>query len=123
MPIFGRHLLIEYEGIEADRLNDLQQVAQWMRNAAEASGATIVHSKFHPFSPTGISGVVIIQESHLTIHTWPELGYAAVDIFTCGEDVDPRKACSYLEKAFNATHCDCREFPRGPIHLPERTTS
>ena len=85
-----------------------------MQEAARRAGATIIHSRFHPFSPMGISGVVLIQESHLTIHTWPELGYAAVDVFTCGPDVDPWKACEFLQESLHAEHCEAREYERGP---------
>ncbi|MCQ2559741.1 MAG: adenosylmethionine decarboxylase, partial [Clostridia bacterium] len=68
---------------------------------------------FHKFSPQGVSGVVVISESHLAIHTWPELGYAAVDVFTCGEKVDPWDACDYLVKGFQADSIEAKEVKRG----------
>ncbi len=73
-----------------------------MRQAAEEAGATIVDSSFHRFLPHGISGVVVIAESHLAIHTWPEYGYAAIDLFTCGDEVNPWKAFEFLRIKFDA---------------------
>ena len=83
--ILGKHILLELYECPFEKLNDLAFLEQALKKAASTMGATVVNSNFHHFSPIGISGVVIIQESHLTIHTWPEYNYAAVDIFTCGE--------------------------------------
>ncbi|HBI26269.1 MAG TPA: adenosylmethionine decarboxylase, partial [Peptococcaceae bacterium] len=70
-------------------------------------------SVFHKFSPQGVSGVVIISESHLTIHTWPELGYAAVDVFTCGDKINPWDACKHLSEILQAEHVTATEMRRG----------
>ncbi len=70
-----------------------------MVSAAEEAGATVINSTFHHFSPIGVSGVVVIEESHLAIHSWPEFGYAAIDVFTCGDSVDPWISYKYLEEA------------------------
>jgi len=70
---------------------------------------------FHMFNPYGVSGVVVISESHLAIHTWPEYGYAAVDIFTCGSTVDPWLACDYLKEKFEAGHYEASEMQRGHV--------
>jgi len=80
----GRHLLVEYHGCDPAALNDVTAVERLARAAAEAAGARIVAATFHPFQPHGVSGVVVVEESHLAIHTWPESGYAAVDFYTCG---------------------------------------
>lgn len=80
----GSHLLIEYHGCSAGILNDVARIESLMLRAAQAAGATVVASTFHRFAPHGVSGVVVVKESHLSIHTWPEHGYAAVDIYTCG---------------------------------------
>jgi S-adenosylmethionine decarboxylase len=84
-----------------------------MNSAAVSSGATVVRSVFHLFNPHGISGVVVIAESHLAIHTWPEFRYAAVDIFTCGDDVDPWKAHDYIKRELKAETASTVEMSRG----------
>lgn len=121
MKALGRHILIELTGCEAARLDDVGVIEDAMRTAASEAGATIVQSTFHQFSPIGVSGVVVIQESHLAIHTWPEYGYAAVDLFTCGEQLEPWKAFEWLKSVFQAKHHSCLELHRGPIETLART--
>lgn len=113
LKMLGRHLLIEYYNCDEEILKNHDLVEKHMNEAAKKSGATIVNSVFHHFNPYGVSGAVIIQESHLSIHTWPEYGYAAVDVFTCGNEVDPWKAFYYLEKEFKAQKVESSEQPRG----------
>jgi S-adenosylmethionine decarboxylase len=108
----GRHLLAEYSGCDADVLNDLERVETLMKRAAEASGTTIVATVFHPFTPQGVSGVVVVEESHLSIHTWPEHGYAAVDFFTCGEG-DPELAHAVLREGLMAQQAEIMMVDRG----------
>lgn len=98
----GRHLVADFKLCDYVRLSDTQTVEQSMLNAARVSGATIVDSKFRHFDPHGVSGFVIISESHFSIHTWPEYSYAAVDIFTCGDGIDFDIALESLKKAFGA---------------------
>ena len=114
MTALGHHLLVEFEGCDAASLADLEQVTSAMLRAAEASGATIVTHSFHHFSPHGVSGAVIIAESHLAIHTWPEHGFAAVDFFTCGK-VDMDCGLAVLKRAFSATAETRLELERGPL--------
>ena len=102
MKILGRHLIVEYTGCDRNILDDARLIEEHMNNAAKAAGATVIQSVFHQFSPQGVSGVVVIAESHISIHTWPEYGYAAVDFFTCGEAVDPRKAQDYMKEKLHA---------------------
>lgn len=109
----GRHVLAEIYGCSEDILNDIQSVEKIMVKAALAAGAEIREVAFHKFSPQGVSGVVVISESHLAIHTWPELGYAAVDVFTCGETVDPWVSCNYIKEHFWAQRMDAKEVKRG----------
>jgi len=109
----GRHILAEFYGCSFEVLNDLELVKKHMIDAALVAGAEIRESVFHKFSPQGVSGVVVISDSHLAIHTWPELGYAAVDVFTCGERVDPWDACRYLSEKFQAEHITASEMRRG----------
>lgn len=121
MKALGRHVLAEFYGCEFDTLNDIKLVEKIMVNAALEAGAEVREYVFHKFSPQGVSGVVVISESHLAIHTWPELGYAAVDVFTCGEKVDPWEACNYLTRNFRAKRVIAKEQKRGIIfETPER---
>jgi S-adenosylmethionine decarboxylase proenzyme len=117
MTALGRHILVEYYDCDARVLNNLRLVENSMKEAALKAGSTIVDSIFRRFAPHGISGVVVIAESHLAIHTWPEYGYAAVDLFTCGENVDPWIAYKYLRDIFNARDAECKEMPRGELRI------
>ena len=109
----GRHVLAEIYDCSADILNDIHAVEKIMVRAALAAGAEIREVAFHMFSPQGVSGVVVISESHLAIHTWPELGYAAVDVFTCGDTVDPWVSCNFIKKEFAAQRMEAQEMKRG----------
>ncbi|WP_054696672.1 adenosylmethionine decarboxylase [Syntrophomonas palmitatica] len=120
MQSLGRHVLAELYGCKFEVLNDINRVEDIMVNAALEAGAEIREFVFHKFSPQGVSGVVVISESHLAIHTWPELGYAAVDVFTCGEKVDPWDACKYLESMFGANQMKASEVKRGIIALEDQ---
>lgn len=111
----GRHILVEFYNCDNELLNDAGKIKEYMVEAANVAKATVVESIFHTFNPWGVSGVVVIQESHLTIHTWPEYGYAAVDLFTCGEDVDPWIAFDYLKEKFKAEKTETVEINRGNV--------
>lgn len=113
MNALGRHVLAEVFGCQRAILNDVDKVEGIMVNAALSAGAEIREVAFHKFSPQGVSGVVIISESHLAVHTWPELGYAAVDVFTCGDRVDPWEACNYIVEQFGAQNVTATETKRG----------
>ncbi|MBC7345794.1 MAG: S-adenosylmethionine decarboxylase proenzyme [Clostridia bacterium] len=115
MKALGRHVLAEVHGCDFDILNDIKRVEEIMVNAALEAGAEIREVVFHKFSPQGVSGVVVISESHLAIHTWPEFGYAAVDVFTCGERVNPWEACRYVTQKFRAERVTATEVPRGVV--------
>ena len=117
----GRHLLTEFYGCGHDILNDVGNIKSLMEKAALVSGATIVDSVFHRFNPHGVSGVVVIAESHLSIHTWPEYSYAAVDVFTCGNTVDPWKAHDFLKIGLEAESTTTKEIMRGEISKEEDT--
>jgi len=116
MNALGRHILVEFLNCKADVLNDVVQIEKAMVEAAQIAGATVINSTFHHFSPYGVSGVVVIQESHLAIHTWPEYRYAAVDLFTCGDTVDPWVSFEHLKKAFEASY-SALEMNRGSTHI------
>jgi S-adenosylmethionine decarboxylase len=106
-------LLLELYDCDADALNSLDLVKSSMVEAAKRAQATIVDDVFHEFNPFGISGVVVIAESHLAIHTWPEYRYAAVDVFSCGEVLQPQVAVDYLVEQLGATRCSVVELQRG----------
>ncbi|MCS7030506.1 MAG: adenosylmethionine decarboxylase, partial [Gloeomargarita sp. SKYG116] len=89
MHALGRQILVEFYQCDPEVLNDEARICHILLEAVRRSKATIVTDSFHSFSPYGVSGVVVIAESHVAIHTWPEFGYAAVDIFTWGETIDP----------------------------------
>lgn len=114
MTALGRHLLVEYTGCDAAILADLPGITTAMLDAARASGATIVTHSFHHFSPHGISGAVIIAESHLAIHTWPEHRFAAVDFFTCGP-VAMDQGLAVLRIALGAMGETRMALERGPL--------
>lgn len=116
----GRHILVEFFGCKPEILNDVSLIEQAMLTATERAGATVISSAFHHFSPFGVSGMVVIQESHLAIHTWPEFGYAAVDIFTCGEDVNPWEAYRHLKQALQAEYGAALEMHRGQMDILSR---
>jgi len=109
----GRHLLIDLQDCNKEALNDLGFLRDAMLSAAIDCGAVVLGESFHRFSPQGVSGVVVIAESHLSIHTWPEYGYAAVDIFTCGTTVNPEKAAEVLIEKLGAEKPSLMEIQRG----------
>jgi S-adenosylmethionine decarboxylase len=98
----GRHITIEYYDCAPDVLLDKERVESMLLKAARESGATIISSSFHQFEPQGVSGVVIIAESHFTVHAWPEHNYAAVDIFTCADNIDLDTAIHSIEAQFSS---------------------
>lgn len=113
MNELGRHLLVDLYDGDPKILNDAQAIERLMVAAAEVADATVIHTAFHQFSPTGVSGVVVVQESHLAIHTWPERRFAAIDIFTCGDQMAPWRACDFLQKALKAARRSTMEVNRG----------
>ena len=113
MYALGRHLLLELKNCDKEVLNDLGFLKDCLSEAAVECGATVVGESFYRFSPQGISGVVNIAESHISIHTWPEYSYAAVDIFTCGEDVKPEKAVEVITERLGSDNVSLIELRRG----------
>lgn len=115
MNALGRHLLVELNDCDREVLNDLDRLRDAMLTAAIKSGAVILGDSFHRFSPQGVSGVVVIAESHLSVHTWPEYGYAAVDVFTCGCTVDPQTAADVLIEKLGSKNHSLTEIKRGVL--------
>jgi len=102
LDTLARHLLVEFYECSSGVLNDPERVRGIMLEAAEAAGATVVAEVFHAYRPQGVTGVVVIEESHLAVHTWPESGYAAVDFYTCGGSI-PERAAEVLRVGLEAT--------------------
>jgi S-adenosylmethionine decarboxylase len=125
MSALGCHILAEFFGCPSESLCNLNLIKKRMVEAALEAGAEVREAVFHQFCPQGVSGVVVISESHLAIHTWPEYGYAAVDVFTCGQTVDPWVSCNYLKQAFSARNMSAREIKRGifDVNLDHKTAA
>jgi S-adenosylmethionine decarboxylase len=104
---------VELRDCNPDTLKDLSKVKEALVSAAKEAKATIIDVSFHEFNPFGISGMVVIAESHLSIHTWTEYGYAAVDIFTCGDTIQPEVAAQYLIAQFESRNPSLVEMKRG----------
>lgn len=106
----GTHLIIEVIGAEG--LDDEERIRGAFRECVDVCGATLLHIHTHKFSPQGVSGVAVLAESHISVHTWPEIGYGAFDVFMCGE-AQPWKAIEVLRRTFNAGEVRVKELLRG----------
>ncbi|WP_078414001.1 adenosylmethionine decarboxylase [Priestia abyssalis] len=120
METMGRHVISELWGCDFDKLNDIEYIEKTFVDAALKTGAEVREVAFHKFAPQGVSGVVIISESHLTIHSFPEHGYASIDVYTCGE-LDPTIAADYIAEALGAQTRETIEVPRGmgPVQVKQ----
>jgi len=118
--ILGKQRMLELYGCEKELLDNIAFIKKNMLKAAEIANATIVQQYFHQFSPYGVSGTVVIAESHINIHTWPEHDYAAIDIFTCSEEMDVDSACAFLKKALKAKEHDIKDYERGNLETIKR---
>jgi len=123
----GTHLLVELKDCNPEILKNLEKVRSVLVSAAKKAKATVIDLSFREFQPFGISGFVVIAESHLSIHTWPEYGYAAVDIFTCGDFIKAEVAASYIIKQFESKNPSIVEMKRGILShknekLPHKVT-
>jgi S-adenosylmethionine decarboxylase len=118
MKSLGRHLIIELFHCDRAILNDQKILENYLLEAVRLSGATTIQPFFHRFSPHGISAIVLIAESHFAVHTWPEYGYCALDIFTCGEQIKAQKALAFLREKLGAGTVSTMEIKRGILDLP-----
>ncbi len=109
----GHHYIVEASGCDPKTIGSVERVQQILVKAAEIAGAHVWSISFSKFPPSGVSGVVVISESHISTHTWPEVGYAALDIYTCGSHVRPEKAVIYAVEAFGAASSHITEITRG----------
>ena len=115
MNQLGSHIIMDLYGCDADKLDDVNYIKEVLEKAAAAAGATIVQTVMHRYLPQGITGVCLVQESHLSIHTWPEYGFAAVDIFMCGKEGDPEKALDYLQTVLGGEKGQFKKIVRGTV--------
>ncbi|MFY0310755.1 adenosylmethionine decarboxylase [Leisingera sp. D0M16] len=106
----GTHLIIEV--MKGTGLDCEERIQNAFRKCVEVCGATLLHIHTHKFSPQGVSGVAVLAESHISVHTWPEIGYGAFDVFMCG-DAEPWKAVGVLKEAFSTDMVEVRELLRG----------
>jgi S-adenosylmethionine decarboxylase len=118
MKSLGRHLIIELFQCDPTILNDQKTLESCLLEAVRISGATTIRPFFHHFAPHGISGVVLIAESHFAVHTWPEYGYCALDIFTCGDQIEAHEALLFLREKLGAQNVSTMEIKRGVLDLP-----
>ena len=118
MNVLGRHLMLELNNCNPKLLDDLPYLKDAITQAAQEVGAHIVGESFHQFNPHGVTGILAIAESHICIHTWPEYGYAAADIFTCGESFDPRMAAQIIIEKVESKDPSLTELQRGVLAQP-----
>ena len=117
MQALGEHILAEFYECDIEAINDVRVVEESLLEAAAIAKATVIGSSFHLFEPHGVSGVLVISESHFAIHSWPEYAYAAVDIFTCGDTVEPMEAFFYLKRRFGTRNATYQVVQRGELNL------
>ena len=111
----GSHCILELYECPNHLLNDFEFITQALKEAVKEAKSTLLKEVTHQFEPYGITALALLAESHISVHTWPEIGYVAVDMFTCGEHAQPEKACNYLTKAFKASKHVLLTLPRGRI--------
>jgi len=107
----GRHIILDFWGVK--NINSVSLIRRTLTQTVKACGATLLKIDLHKFSPQGVSGMALIAESHISIHTWPEYQYVAIDVFTCGSKVDPDKAISSLKKSLKPKKVQILEIKRG----------
>jgi S-adenosylmethionine decarboxylase len=116
---FGDHYLVDLYNCDAELIGAAKPTEEALLSAAKRCGSTIIEYHFHQFSPHGVSGVILIAESHFSVHTWPEDGFVAVDIFTSGDVMQPEVAIKILEEAFSAGRVNVKKVTRGLLENDE----
>jgi S-adenosylmethionine decarboxylase len=111
--VVGKHVIAELLGGNPTLLNDERYIKAAIKEAAERAGGTVLDVTSHKFTPQGVTALALLSESHISIHSWPEHGYAAVDVFTCGSHTNPQLACDFLKKALDCTEAKVRVLERG----------
>jgi S-adenosylmethionine decarboxylase len=120
VPTIGSHWILEMYDCPPEVIDDLEHVRTALREAAKAASSTLLHEAAHAFAPQGVTALGLLAESHISVHTWPELGYAAADVFTCGEQATPRAACEHLAAVLRAGRFELRHIERGAAAPAER---
>lgn len=115
MNHLGKHYILELYECDTNTCNDVEKLKVIMLEAVERANATLVKTYFHQFSPFGISGTIVIAESHFNVHTWPEHQFMAIDLFTCGDSLNPDEAKDYLVDATGAQRHDYKVLDRGDL--------
>lgn len=113
MEAIGYHYLVEASGCDPEILADLDRIKEIMFNSAKLGKMEVKTVYFYKFSPSGVSGILVVSESHLSIHTWPENQYAAIDIFICGKESEPEKALDFILSSLKSTYAHVTEVERG----------
>jgi len=109
----GRHVIAELSNCNQSLISSVEHIQKTLEDAVRKAGATIISSRFHQFSPIGVSGIILLSESHCSIHTWPEEGYAAIDIYTCGDHVFPQVACDHIAQELQSANVFVTSLERG----------
>jgi S-adenosylmethionine decarboxylase len=109
----GTHCMLELYGCPVELLNDVEFIKQTLVDAAEIARSTLLERITHQFHPQGVTALALLAESHISIHTWPENGYIAADVFTCGEHTTPVEACEFIARAFKSSKHLLMKLPRG----------
>ncbi len=117
MKAIGRHLVLEMWGCA--NLDSVEVAEKALREMVDALNVGLLDLKVYPFSPVGVTGMAIVSESHLVIHTWPEYGYAAVDLFTCGAEHAPDEAVPVLRKYYQPERVQVMQITRGQLDMPD----
>ena len=118
MKSLGQQLIVELYGCDRTLLDDPSRLERILTEAISRAGCTIIKPCFHHFSPHGVTGVVVIAESHVAVHTWPEFGYCALDVFTCGTQVKTDQIFEFVRLALQAQESSVMEVKRGTLVLP-----
>ncbi|NPA57938.1 MAG: S-adenosylmethionine decarboxylase [Aquificae bacterium] len=119
----GLHILADLYGVEFDKLDHVEDVRELLEGAVKYAGLSKLSSHFHQFYPHGATGVILLEESHISIHTWPEHGYAAIDVYTCGGKEKTFKAMEYILKVLKPKRVDEKVAERGVVPVDEATTN
>ncbi len=112
-PQLGKHCILDYWGCSFETLDDLALIKKMFEDALLAADATVIEVVMHKFSPQGVTGIAAIAESHVSIHTWPELGFAAVDVFSCGPKMNVEKLLSHFASVLKPTEIEMQTLSRG----------
>ncbi len=126
-PHLGFQTFMEIYGCPKELIDNQEYVKEVLLQVAKKLNFTVVDTLIHHFSPIGVSGVIVIQESHIAVHTWPEHNYVALDFFTCNQQYDIAQATSFLQEQFKATHIEFNNMKRGDLskitHFNTKTTT